>query len=427
MEIRPFRGWRYAGDDGDVSPYIAPPYDILSAEDKRELLSRSPRNIVAADLPHVPPKEVGPDTEYARAAELLAEWKRSGVLIQPDRPALYAYEQTFEWAGRSHSRRALLCGVRATELGEDVIPHEHTFAGPKADRLKLTEHTRTQLSPIFGFYDDVSGVATDALWSAASGDPTVQGELAGVAEKLWVVDDADAVSAVRDALSETPAFIADGHHRYTTALDYARALREAGEIDADHEANFVLFALVERCDPGLLVLPTHRIMRGLRHDLTLATLAEAAPEFEWRPVNVSPDDLRDADAYLGGAGEHAMLFVGAGGDARIATLSDPDAMRRAAPDAIDAWRELDVAILQELIVDRALAEWWTDERFIEYTPDARDVLAACRDGEAQLGAVLRGTPLSAVEEIALAGASMPHKSTYFYPKLATGMILKPLE
>ncbi|MCK5556914.1 MAG: DUF1015 family protein, partial [Candidatus Hydrogenedentes bacterium] len=145
MDIRPFRGWRFSGSD--ISAQIAPPYDVLDQDDKDELLARSEKNIVAVDLPHVPPKDLGPDEEYASAATLLEKWKRSGVLVQEAKPALYAYEQSYTWAGKSHRRRALLTGVRATPLGTDIIPHEHTFAGPKADRLKLTTVTKTQLSP----------------------------------------------------------------------------------------------------------------------------------------------------------------------------------------------------------------------------------------------------------------------------------------
>ena len=150
MEIRPFRGWRYNTiPGGDVSALIAPPYDVLSASDKDELLARSARNIVAVDLPHVPPTQAGPEEAYAAAAGRLAEWKSDGVLRRDASESLYAYEQTYEWAGRTFVRPALIAGVRATALGEDVIPHEQTHRGPQADRLRLTEHTRMQLSPIF--------------------------------------------------------------------------------------------------------------------------------------------------------------------------------------------------------------------------------------------------------------------------------------
>jgi len=429
VEIRAFRGWRYAAQAGtDISGYIAPPYDILSADDKRELLARSEGNIVAVDMPHVPPTEAGPDEEYRAAAELLSKWKATGLLHREETPALYAYEQTYEWSGRTHSRRAMLCGVRATKLGKDVIPHEHTFAGPKADRLKLTQFTRMQTSPIFGFYNDPGGAVGKILNSAFASEPDARGELDGVTEKLWAITDQTVIDTVATALREVPVFIADGHHRYTTAMNYRDSLLEDGRIDADHEANFVLFALVARDDPGLLVLPTHRMVMGLEADFSLDELDEAASPFQWSRCRAEEIDLADADAALRAKGTGAMAFVGPGArDIRIARLRDPAAMDQAAPDEIPAWRRLDVAVLQRLIIDGALSSWRTDRTTVRYTPHGREVLEACRAGQAQLGVCLQGTPLASIEEIALAGASMPHKSTYFYPKLATGMVLKPVE
>jgi len=429
MQIRPFRGWRYSpAACGDIGPMLAPPYDVLTAADKQALLARCDRNIVAVDLPHVPPKQLGPARLYEQAADRLAQWQASGVLCQEARPALYVYEQTFGWAGRRYDRRAMLCGIRATELGKDVIPHEHTFAGPKADRLKLTECTRMQLSPIFGFYDDPGGRVAALLAGACADPPAARGRLGEVHEKMWVVTDERTIAAVQAALADQPAFIADGHHRYTTALNYRDQLRQARQIDDDHEANFVLFALVARDDPGLLILPTHRIVAGLTEDFATAKLAEAAPAFDWQKVPVDRIDLADAGGSLAAFGPGTMaLFDADPAEAWIARLREPAAMARAAPDQSDAWRALDVAALHTLILETALAPWRAGEPAIEYTPDARVVLAACRQGRAQLGVCVQPTPLAAVEQLARAGESMPHKSTYFYPKLATGMVLKPLE
>ena len=427
MEIRPFRGWRYHSEKGDIGTLIAPPYDVISQQQRDELLARSDKNIVAVDLPHFPPAKAGPQSEYQQAARLLGQWQASSTLRQDDNPCLYAYEQEYSWAGKSYSRRALICGVRATELGKDVIPHEHTFAGPKADRLELMKHTCVQLSPLFGFCDDPGGEATDALWSAANGVPDAWGRLNGVNEKLWTIDDPKVINTVAAALRGVPVFIADGHHRYTTAMDYRDHLQATGGIGVDHEANFVMFALVSRDDPGLLVLPTHRIIRGLKAPFTVEKLAKAAPQFAWRRCSLDDADLSNSGAFLHryGPGSIAMLDEQLA-EVWIARLTDPRAMEAAAPDEIDAWRGLDTAILHKLIIDDALAPWRTDDVFIEYTPDARAVVQACRSGRAQLGVCLQGTPLDAVVAVATAGASMPHKSTYFYPKLATGMVLKPL-
>lgn len=428
MEIRPFRGLRYSVESDDISSLIAPPYDVLTGEDKDALLSRDERNIVGVDLPHVPPRKVGPDAVYQAAADKLAGWISQGIIRREDAEAIYIYEQTYTWAGKTYTRRAMIAGVRATELGKDVIPHEHTFAGPKADRLKLTEYTRTQLSPIFGFYEDPAGLVKKILAESASAQPKAHGQMNDVGEKLWTITDPDTVSRISSLLGDKPVFIADGHHRYTTTMNYRDALLAEGKIDENHPANFVMFVLVSRDDPGLLVLPTHRVVSNLKEDFSIEKLIAAAGEFGWQKCSLEDIDLSDADAALKQYGKGAMGFIGANpNEMWIAALKDPQAMVQAAPDEVDAWRNLDVAILHKLILEKALLPWKTDQTTIDYTPDGQAALDACKSGKAQLSACLQSTPIEAVEQIALAGASMPHKSTYFYPKLATGIVLKPLK
>jgi uncharacterized protein (DUF1015 family) len=429
MDLKGFRGWRFVGDDGDVSSLIAPPYDVLNAQQKAELLARSDHNIIAVDLPHVPPKEPGPDAVYAQAARTLETWQAEGTLQQDDTECLYVYDQTYTWAGKTYTRRALLAGVRATPLGadQDVIPHEHTFAGPKADRLKLTQATFTQLSPIFGFYHDPADTVGPLLASQTDRAPDLRGELNGVDEALWVIRDQAVIAKLREAFAAVPAFIADGHHRYTTAMNYRDSLRNAGEIDDAHEANYVLFALVSRDCEGLLVLPTHRLVSGLAESFSLEALREAIPGFTWQAVEAAILDLSDADAALADFAPHAMAF--AAGDGKtlwIGTLDTPEPMLAAEGSHCEAWRELDVAILQSLIMDGALEAFKTGATAVDYTPDGNAALASVAAGEAQLAIIMRGTPAQAVEAVALAGEVMPHKSTYFYPKLSTGMVLKPL-
>ncbi len=424
-EIRPFRGWHYSGE---VSDLIAPPYDILSADAKRSLLARSGDNIVAVDLPHVPPKDVGPAAAYQAAAEKLSAMQAAGVLVREAAPALYAYSQSYTWAGRSYTRKMLMGGVRATELCEGVWPHENTFAGPKADRLKLTEVTGMQLSPIFAFFDDTGG-AGQRLWAdVADREPAAAGELDGTTERLWAVTDPDVVAGVCEAAAGVPIFIADGHHRYTTALNYIKALRKAGRIDADHPANFVLFALAAMDDPGLLVLPTHRLVSGCPAEFDAAALAAATAAFtEWKTVEITDRLLDDPDGFLAAHGPHAMAFLDAGLDgAHVARVTDPSVMARLAPQQNDTWRQLDVAILHEAFLGAHVAPRCGDSMAVTYTAYGREVVDALRGGECQLAVMLQSTPLAAVKEIALAHAVMPPKSTYFYPKLATGMVLKPL-
>ena len=228
-------------------------------------------------------------------------------------------------------------------------------------------------------------------------------------------------------LRNVPVYIADGHHRYTTALNYRDQLRDAEHIDDNHEANFVMFALVPRDDPGLRALPTHRMVRGLDPQFSVEKMIAEIDAFQWRRCSVDDFDTGDTEAFLHKYGQGAMAFVDAEpAQVWIGRLTDPAVMVAAAPDQLDVWRSLDVAVLHKLIIDKAISKWRTDDMFIDYTPDARAVLAACKSGRAQLGACLQGAPVESVEAIAEAGASMPHKSTYFYPKIATGMLIKPL-
>ncbi len=422
MEIKPFQGWRYATPDGDVSSLICPPYDVLSQADKDALLRRDGRNIVAVDLPHWPPGEPAPDTDYRQAAQTLRRWQQTRLLRPDDAPGLYAYQQRYTWAGREYTRRALLAAVRLAPFGEGVWPHEKTFAGPRADRLKLARATGMQLSPIFGFYEDDAG-ATEALFAAAGEQPAAAGVLRGVEEKLWAVSDQPAVRHVARALAAKDLFIADGHHRYTTALEYRAGLGQVGE---DHPANYVMSVLVAMNDPGLIVLPAHRVIGGLK-DFRLERFAAATAEvMDYRPVRLGGDDVADADGFLRGFGTRAMAFA-AGEEAVIGRLRDESVMDRVAADRVPAWRRLDVAVLHRLLIDRYLAESKTERMRIDYVADGRAALAAARAGEADLVVFHQATPLGAVRELALAGEVMPHKSTYFYPKVATGMVLYPLE
>ena len=424
MDIRPFRGWRFsAADFGNV---IAPPYDVLSLSDKQSLLDRDANNVVGIDMPHVPPVGEGPPEVYAQAAKTLAKMQEQGVLKQESAPAVYAYVQRFKWQGKEYSRRAILAGVRATEFGKDVIPHEHTFAGPKADRLELTKHTRTQMSPIFGFFRD-SQSCTSGLWSSIQSQPPNQrGELRGVQESLWVVTDEKVIASLAEGLRDEKVFIADGHHRYTTAMNYRDALLEAGQIDTEHEANFVLFALVERDDPGMLILPTHRVLHNLSESFCVEKFSSEVKGFKWTKIAADDFDFANTDLALDGFGPHSMAVVEQGCEnVWIAQLIDQDVMRQARPDQPQPWLDLDVAVLQELMLDKPMEAYKTPDFSVEYTPDSRVVQERCRDKAT--GFILRPTPIESVEAVALAGGAMPHKSTYFYPKLSTGVVLKPLQ
>src|SRR3954471_14826613 len=246
---------------------IAPPYDVLDERGKAALQARHPNNIVNIDLPHLPAKSVGPDEVYGRADVTLQAWLKAGILKRDVRPATYAYSQTFDHAGRTHHRRGFITLVRLSLFGEGhVIPHEKTYKGPIEDRLKLMRATRVQLSPIFGLFADPKNEVTGLLYHNL-GRPELSGVLDGVRHDLWSVIDAEVENQVSDLMGHKPVYIADGHHRYTTALQYQKEVQDAQgggrPLPAAHPANWCMFVLVGMQDDGLLVLPTHRLIGGL--------------------------------------------------------------------------------------------------------------------------------------------------------------------
>ena len=264
--IRPLAAIRYATTRStDISALIAPPYDIIDDAGKSDLLSHSPQNFVKIDLPHMPPKAAGPAAEYEAAARTLNEWLRDGSMVRDREPAIYAYHQNYTQGGTKYVRKMFFAGLRLEPFGEgSIFPHERTFGGPKEDRLMLTKATRANMSPIFGLYEDAQNVVAATLEKQLSAAPLAHGELEGVENRLWAVTDRATIDKVAQLMAPRPIYIADGHHRCGTAMLYRDWLTaQQGALPADHPANFVLCVFCAMEDPGLLILPTHRILPGV--------------------------------------------------------------------------------------------------------------------------------------------------------------------
>ena len=421
--------------DLDLSKLIAPPYDVLDERGKAALQARHPNNIVNIDLPHLPPKTVGPDEVYERANVTLQAWLKAGILKRDVRPATYAYSQTFDHGGRTHHRRGFITLVRLSPFGEGhVIPHEKTYKGPIEDRLKLMRATRVQLSPIFGLFADPKNEVTGLLYHNL-GRPELSGVLDGVRHDLWSVTDAEVENHVSDLMGHKPVYIADGHHRYTTALQYQKEVQDAhggGPLPPAHPANWCMFVLVGMQDDGLLVLPTHRLIGGpdrlrhrglplgrrrqLRRD-RIAAGRRADRRIRERPPAASPPPTPSACSTAA----TRKLY-----ELRLKNLDVLDPLE---PKHSDAWRRLDVAILQRYLLDEVIGPKFAagKEPARGYTADPAEV-APQVDGERyQVALLLKSTPIGALEQLGRHGEVMPQKSTYFYPKLATGMVINPLE
>ncbi len=437
-EFRSFAGLRFNPEKVELSAVLAPPYDVIKGAMRDELIARSPHNVVGVELP-----EGEDDTKYQTAARLLQEWREQGVVVRDD-AAFYVYEQEFEVPGSGAvlKRRGTLGALHLEEFGEGVKPHEHTLSGPKEDRLKLLRATRANTSPIFSLFDDNDGWISGLLDMVCAARPIAEARDAeGSTHRLWRVLDDETVNAIEAALEDEPVFIADGHHRYETALNYRNECRAEAEAagrtwtGAEPE-NGVLMMCVATSDTGLVVLPTHRLVKGvavaridaLRDALEPYFEIEFVTSLDYPEVHVATLLARINEQASDDAPRLGMHFSG---QSYLLKLR-PNGAHRAQMDAArsDAYNALDVTILHRLILENQLgigAQELAAGGHVSYTIDARDAIEKVDAGEYAAAFLLRATPVEQVQEVAAAGDKMPQKSTYFYPKLMTGMVLRPLD
>ncbi|MFW6059926.1 MAG: DUF1015 domain-containing protein [Phycisphaeraceae bacterium] len=428
-QLQPIHAIRFSTADGDISSKIAPPYDVLDEGPKQALLSKDPHNIVKIDLPVTPPKTVGPDTAYNEAGQTMRQWLDEGVLTRDEAPAIFPYEQVYTVSGKQLRRRGLFAALKAEEFnrkGGGVHRHELTIKGGVDDRTKLMYATEAQLSPVFGIFSDPQGEVVAALSDHFDGrEPDFHGKTPddGVEHRVWVVKDEATIAKMQAFFEPTDVFIADGHHRYTTALEYAKAHPDK------QQASNCLFVLVASEDPGMIVLPTHRIVCGLESFSMdkLKAAIEQRSEMELVPVKEGADQLDALEAKLPEAGAHAMgLYDPASGQCYLLTYTD-DPLAQLAPDKPEVWRQLDVAVVHELLIDRVLKPQFGGENVtFKYTAELGEVRQQAEADGGRLGVVMQATPLASVMGVSLADEVMPPKSTFFYPKLATGLVVNPL-
>lgn len=431
--ISQFAAIRYARRPGlEMSNLIAPPFDVLDENAKAALRAKHPNNIVTIDLPHLPPKTVGPARAYGEANITLQAWLNSGILIQDIRPALYPYMQSFLHNGRTLHRRGFFCLVRLAPFGQgQVVPHEKTYAGAIEDRLALMRATGTQMSPIFGLYTDRSHEVTNLLYHDL-GRPELSGTFDGVKHDLWSVANSEVENRVIDFLGTRPIYIADGHHRYTTALQYQKEMEEqnGGPLPTHHPANWCMFVLVALQDDGMLILPTHRLIGGLKWFDIEAFKAAIGTNFDVTPTPLTPEQVHSfAEDVLPKQPPHTFgLYDGKTSKLYQLRLKNPDILKPLEPNQSDAWRRLDVAILQRYLLDEILQPHFAEggELTKGYVSDAKQITPQTAGGSYQIALIVQPTPLHALEELGRHGETMPPKSTYFYPKLATGMAINPL-
>ena len=433
--IEAFKGTYYNPEIiNDMANVTAPPYDVISGPGKAELLAQSPYNVIRLILGKSAQEAGGtrPQSEFAEAAETFNKWLTDNILIDDSEPALYDLEEEFEAVGKRYCRRGFISRLKLEGEKNAVRPHEQTMQAPKADRLELTRHCRANFSQIFTLYKDQEGVIEKALQQARKAETMLTYTADGITRRLWRITDPEAISTAKTHLENREIFIADGHHRYETALLYqAERKASATEPDSNQPWNYVMSYFSSMSSPGLAILPTHRMLANfptpdadeLKKNLAeFFTIEECLAEDAEVPALLAKleNDLDKSTFIFLSEDFNAPLFL---------TLKPKEAARilDKLPDSLAA---LDVSVLQQLVFNYILKISTTDmeqQRYTRYTQDAETAVAAVNNGSAQIAVLLKSTLIEQVSNVASGGEKMPQKSTFFYPKLASGLLISRLD
>jgi uncharacterized protein (DUF1015 family) len=403
-EIAPFPGIRYRVPEEDLARVLSPPYDVIGPAYRDELYARDPRNVVRLVLN----RTVG-DDGYAEAGDTFRRWLAEGVLAADPEPALYLLEQGFHHGDRTLRRYGLLARFRAEDPGGTILPHEQTRPGPREDRYRVLKATRANFSPIFLMFPDAGAFAAEVARVVESPPAANCKDDAGVRHRLWTVTDPERVKAFRDALAAVKAYIADGHHRYATALRYR------DEVGPDGAWTFGYFTPLDA--PGLVVLPYHRVLgEGPTRDEARSLLEKT----------FLVSDVKDAATAAQGAAESTMPYAfgfawpESGGLVAEALPEAEDLLGAEAPPSL---RALDTYFLQRALLGRLLG---VPDGAVDYVHSFPEAEATVREGRCRLAVLLRATPVRQIVAVAEARESMPAKSTFFHPKLPSGLVIHPL-
>jgi uncharacterized protein (DUF1015 family) len=419
------KGLRYNSSKVDINEVVTPPYDVIDAKGQEDFYTKNPYNVIRLELGKTFSDDNEEKNRYTRAAAFLGEWIASGVLVNEEKPSVYLYEQEFEARGETKVRSGFIAGVQANDYSKgEVLPHEETLPKHKADRLNLMKATLANFSPIFGLYADPDH-SIETVLNKAKGNQKPDAEVTdeqGVMNRLWVVSDENAVQYVVDQMASKKVFIADGHHRYETAVNFGKEMADQGKSGFD----YLMICLVNLYNEGLVVFPTHRVVKNLT-EFNLNSLVEKLTE-DFTVEEVKGLGLNEFIAKLEAQGENAHAF-GLYADSKyyLITLKDENRLDRVTMEGRSAaWRRLDVSILHTLILEKLLgigSQQRADESNLVYLRDDDATKAAVDNGSAQLAFFMNSTRVEEVTDIATGGEKMPQKSTFFYPKVITGMVL----
>lgn len=438
VQIEAFQGLRYdLAHVGSLSDVIAPPYDVIDPEFQDQLYETHPANVIRLILNREEPGDEAGDEKYDRAARYLRQWQREGVLSTESQAAVYVYHQEFTYAGTTFVRKGFMCRMQLEKLGEgNVYPHEETHSAAKVDRLKLFNATKANLSQIFGIYPDEGNQAQSILERAVVGKTPLEAtDHLGVMHRLWVVDDLQTISGLQSQMSDKPMFIADGHHRYETACNYQQQLRESGELTDVHPANSVLTMCVSMNDEGMIVLPTHRLFKGLPAYDSGTLISNIQTDFDTEVIGTGCELAGNVweQIEIENAQDTVGLYCPVDDTWVLARLNTNglEKLAKVASDRTDDWQGLGVSILHRLLVQTCLGhDSLPKPKYVHLVSEVVDGLQAGRDDDGEsfgLAALVMPATLEHIRTISKNGERMPAKSTYFYPKLLSGLVIHSLQ
>jgi uncharacterized protein (DUF1015 family) len=431
-QIEAFRGIRYdMGHVGALSDVVAPPYDVIDDTQQSDLYRRHPANVIRLILNRDEPGDDEETSRYARAARFLKTWQREGVLCRDQEPALYVYHQLFQYQGREYTRRGFMARLRLEPFGEgNVFPHEETHSAAKADRLRLTNACKANLSPIFGIYPDPDNEAQETLEDKVRGTTPIEAtDHLGVVHRLWSLTDLMAACDLNAIMGDKPLYIADGHHRYETACNYRDQLAAGQPLETTHPANYVLAMCVGMSDLGMIVLPTHRLFRGVP-DWTAEDLqSRLGTSFQLSPAGTGAAAAANCWETVDSAAQQGCMGFYTRADDRwsLATVTDEGrtTMAQIASQQSEDWRSLGVSLLHRLALDHLMKV--IDLPTPTYVHLLDEVISGIRTEGYPLAALVMPATLDHIRRVSQHGERMPAKSTYFYPKLLSGLVINPLD
>lgn len=423
--IKAFRGMRYnTSIAGEISKLCCPPYDIISEQQRLEYISENEYNVIRLELP----KEG--ENPYANASDILDMWRDKGVLIHEDKPAIYIYEEEFTAYGERKSIKGIIARVKLEEFSKGIIlPHEFTLSKAKEDRFNLMKATNCNFSQIYALYMDQTHKTLNTIDKESEGDSVLEfTDSDNVTHRLWIVTDEEVIAKLVDDFADRKLYIADGHHRYETALNYRNYCRENGISKEGDAQDYQMIYLVDMEHPGLVVFPTHRLVRDLPEFDKDKMLSLCDEYFDVTKQNGTENMEKELEK-LYNEGKKAFGFYCGNGEWYLLVLKDIDVMAKFLPDLCKASQQLDVSVLHTLVLEKIFGidkENMANQINLTYTKFFEEAISLVDKGEFQCSFVLNPTRVTEIRDVAAAGEKMPQKSTYFYPKMITGMVMNDI-